>query len=53
MLYGGVCWVLMLELGGLADARPIHIKTIYTIVSITMAQCGPNLRYFTTVYLGT
>ena len=26
MLYGGVCWELMLELGGLADARPIHIK---------------------------
>ena len=26
VLYGGVCWVLMLELGGLADARPIHIN---------------------------
>ena len=26
VLYGGVCWELMLELGGLADARPIHIK---------------------------
>ena len=27
VLYGGVCWVLMLDWGGLADARPIHIKT--------------------------
>ena len=33
MLYGGVCWELMLELGGLADARPIHVKQQCTIIT--------------------
>ena len=27
------CWELMLELGGLADARPIHVKQQCTIMT--------------------
>ena len=41
------CWELMLELGGLADARPIHVKQQCTAITcktmIQMWHVGPRL----------
>ena len=58
MLYGGECWVLMLELGGLADARPMTYKaTVYNHYmqhSDTMAaQRSKAMRYWLQYTSGT
>ena len=51
MLYGGVCWVLMLELGGLADARPIHINNSVQQEYQSQCQWWSETEVLVTAYL--